>query len=66
MTTGVIIGWPIEEPGNGRLPEEFVVLARIYPQYMAPSVETQINGHRKTGRYRKVFFVPFDLTQGDK
>ena len=63
MTTGVIIGWPIEEKGNGRLPQEFVVLARIFPQFNQTSIEKQINDHRKTGRYRKVFFVPFELEE---
>lgn len=63
--TGVLIGWPKDEPGNGRMPKEFVVLLRIYPgaEFEPKPLSRFIEQVEKSGRYRKVFFVPFDLEE---
>lgn len=61
--TAVIIGWPIAESGNGRMPKEFVVLERLYPDYPLKQPDKLIAGHEKTGRYRLVLLVPFELPE---
>jgi hypothetical protein len=66
---GVIIGWPIKVPGDGRMPKEFVVLARFFPGWQIGlnySVSKTIREYEKTERYRKILFVPFELEEEEE
>lgn len=68
VLTGVIVGFPKREPGNGRVPYEFVVLARIYPGWQyewegQPSIPALIQTYRATGKHDLVHFFPFELPE---